>query len=209
MLDTNMFVVTPKSKLFSSRHSYEIRDQTGQVLGAAEQKTGLLASLLGMIMGPPSTSIDFRTSPNSPPTFSVRRRGFLFKKVETVNGKGEVVGLYKAKSFSLSGGYHVYDAAGKHVAEVRGKLFKAEFTFFAPDGKTEMGKVSRQWGGMMKEMFSSDHTYGVQISPEFADDQKTKMMILGGAVAIDALLRKHGGKGGKDEEGEAESGGEE
>ena len=103
----------------------------------------------------------------------------------------------------------MYDGAGKHVAEVRGKLFKSEFTFLAPDGKTEMGKVSRKWGGTMKEMLSSDRTYGVQISPEFADDRKAKIMILSGAVAIDALLRKHGGKSEKGEEGSEEAGGEE
>lgn len=206
MLNENMFIVTPKTKLLSSRHSYEVRNESGQVLGTAEQSTGFLDQLLGMVKGPPSTKIEFRTKPDDSLAFAVRRKGFLFKKVEAVDEKGEVIGRYKAKSFSLSGGYHIYDNGGKHIAEIRGKLLKSEYTVFSPDGKTEMGKVSKKWGGMMKSLLTSDGTYGVRISPQFAEDAKTKMVILGAAIAIDCLMGKHGsGKaGGKAEEGEAE-----
>jgi uncharacterized protein YxjI len=199
MLQDNMFIVTPK--LLSSNHTYEVRNQGGLVLGTAVQSTGLLDKLIGMVKGPPSTKIEFRTKPDNSLAFAVRRKGFLFKKVEAVDDKGEVIGRYKAKSFSLSGGYHVYDKNGKHFAEIRGKLLKSEYTVFSPDGKTEMGKVSKKWGGMVKALFSSDGTYGVQISPQFGEDEKTKMVILGAAIAIDCLMAKHGkhAKGGKEE----------
>ena len=204
MLKNNMFIVSPKTKLLSSRHSFDIKDERGQVIGTAEQSTGFLAQLLGMVKGPPSTKIEFRSKPDDKPVFAVRRRGFLFKKVEAINSEGEVVGRYKAKAFSLSGGFHVYDMNNKHLAEIRGKLFKSEYTIFAPDGKTEMGKVSKQWGGALKEMLSSNKTYGVQIAPSFAEDAKMKMVIVGAAVAIDCLMGKKGGHGGKEEGGGAE-----
>lgn len=193
MLDRATFVVSQKAKLFSSRNSYEIRDEAGKPLGTAEQTTGLMAKLIGMAMGPPATKIEFRATGSDAPVFTVRRRGLLFKKVEVVDAKGAVVGLYKAKRFSLSGGFHVYDGSGKHVAEIRGKMLKSEYTFFAPDGKVEFGKVSKKWAGAMKELFTSADTYGVQISPAFADDEKVKMLILGAAVAIDCLMSTQGG----------------
>ena len=193
MLEQNTFVVKQKSKMFSSRNSYEILDETGKVTGTAEQSTGLLAKLFGMVMGPPATKIEFREKPGDALVFTVRRRGLLMKKVELVDGKGAVIGRYKSKTFSLSGGFHVYDGAGKHVAEIRGKLMKSDYTFFQPDGKTEMGKVSKKWAGAMKEMFTSADTYAVQIQPGFADQPTTKMLILGAAVAIDALMSTKGG----------------
>jgi uncharacterized protein YxjI len=208
MLKDNMFIVTPKTKLLSSKHSYEVRNEGGQVLATAEQSTGFLDQLLGMVKGPPSTKIEFRTKPDNALAFAIRRKGFLFKKVEAVDDKGEVIGRYKAKSFSLSGGYHVYDKDGKHIAEIRGKLLKSEYTVFTPDGKTEMGKVSKKWGGMIKSLLTSDGTYGVQIGPQFAEDEKTKMVILGAAIAIDCLMSKHGAAKGK-EGGESDGGGEE
>jgi uncharacterized protein YxjI len=195
MLERNTFVVKEKAKMLSSRNSYEILDEAGAVIGTAEQKTSALALLLGMALGEPSTQIDFREKPDDSLVFTVRRRGFPFKKVEVVDAQGALVGRYKAKMLSLSGGFHVYDKDGKHVAEIRGKLLKSDYTFFSPDGKAEMGKVSKQWAGAMKELFTSADTYGVQIAPEFAEDPKVKMLILGAAVAIDALMSTQGGAG--------------
>ena len=193
MLEQNTFVVKEKAKLLSSRNSYEILDEGGAVIGTAEQATGGLAQLIGMVAGAPPTKIEFREKPDDSLVFTVRRAGMLFKKVQVLDAQGKIIGLYKSKKFSLSGGFHVYDGAGKHVAEIRGKMFKSNYTFFQPDGKTEMGKVAKKWAGMMKEMFTSADTYAVQIDPAFADEPTVKMLILGAAVAIDSLMSTGGG----------------
>ena len=200
MLEQNTFVVKEKAKLFSSRNSYEILDEGGKVTGTAEQKTSGLAKALGMVLGDPPTQIDFREKPDDSLVFTVRRRGYLMKKVEVADAQGVVVGTYKAKRFSLAGGFHVYDKDGKHVAEIRGQLLKSDYTFFQPDGKTEMGKVSKKWAGAMKELFTTADTYGVQLAPAFADQPTVKMLILGAAVAIDCLMSTRGGAHGGESE---------
>jgi uncharacterized protein YxjI len=196
MLEKNTFVVKEKAKMFSSRNSYEILDEEGKIIGTAEQTTSGLAKMLGMLLGDPPTQIEFREKPDDSLVFAVRRTGYLLKKVQVVDAQGVVIGTYKAKKFSLSGGFHVYDKDGKHFAEIRGKLLKSDYTFIQPDGKTEMGKVSKKWAGAMKEMFTSADTYGVQIDPAFAEDPRTKMLILGAAVAIDCLMSTGGGASG-------------
>lgn len=196
MLEKNTFVVKEKAKLLSSRNSYEILDEAGAVIGTAEQKTGAMAAIIGMVLGPPNTQIDFREKPDDSLVFTVRRTGLLFKKVEVVDAQGAVIGTYKAKKFSLSGGFHVYDKDGKHFAEIRGQLMKSDYTFLQPDGKTQMGKVSKKWAGAVKELFTSADTYAVQIEPAFAEQPTVKMLILGAAVAIDALMSTRGGGSG-------------
>jgi uncharacterized protein YxjI len=54
------------------------------------------------------------------------------KKDQVLDAKGEVVGRYKSKKFSLAGGFHVYDKEGKHLAEIQGKMLKAEYKFVMP-----------------------------------------------------------------------------
>lgn len=195
MLECNMFVVKEKAKLFSSRRTYEILDEAGKLIGMAEQKTSGFAKLLGAVMGDPPTAIEFheKTDAGDPLVFSVKRSGLLFKTVQVLDAQGNVVGTYKSKKFSLSGGFHVYDRDGKHIAEIRGAMLKFDYTFFSPDGKTELGKVSKKWAGVMKELFTSADTYGVQIASAAAEEPKMKMLILGAAVAIDCLF---GGSGG-------------
>lgn len=64
MLEHNLFVVSEKTKFLSSHNSYDIRDHEGKNIGTAVQSTGLLARLLGMVKGPPSTKIEFRETGN-------------------------------------------------------------------------------------------------------------------------------------------------
>jgi uncharacterized protein YxjI len=209
LADRRKFVVKAQTKMLSSKKTYEIVDADGgEVLALATPKSGFLAMIFGLIRGKDkkSVTIEVRQKSGNALLFSVRRSGFLFTKIQALDGRGKVVGLYKAKRFSLSGGFHVYDKAGKHFAEIKGKMLKAEYKFVTPDGKEEMGSVSRTWGGMARELFKSAGTYGVEISPEYADDMKAKILILGASIAIDALFKKAGGKKGE-EEGDDDGGG--
>jgi len=54
----------------------------------------------------------------------------------------------------------------------------------------------------MKELLSSNGTYGVQISPQFTEEKSTKIMILGAAIALDSLLKTHSAGAKAAEEGE-------
>ena len=185
LLDQNKFVVKSQSKTFSSSKAFEILDaESGQVLATAKDVTGFLPALLG------SATIEVRDVSNNAVAFSVARSGWFMKKDQVLNGQGEVVGRYKAKMFSLSGGFHMYDKDGQHLGEIQGKMFKAEYKFVTPDKNTEMGSVSRSWGGLAKSLLSGDNTYGVQIDPKFANDSRAKMLILGATIAVETIFKK-------------------
>jgi uncharacterized protein YxjI len=202
LLDQNKFVVKSQSQgAFSSKKSFEIMDETGKVIGTAKDVTGFLPSLFG------SASLEVRDVSNNALLFSVSRSGWLLKKDHVLDPQGQVVGRYKAKMLSLSGGFNVYDKDGKHLAEIQGKMFKAEYKFLAPDKTTEMGSVSRTWGGMAKSLFTGNDTYGVQIAPTHEQDNTAKMLILGAAIAVESIFKKKkesggggGGGGGGDDE---------
>ena len=185
LLDHNKFVVKSKSKLLSSKKSFEIADaDSGQLLGTGTDITGFLGGLLG------STKIEVRDATNNEVLFSVERTGLLLKKDQVVGPQGEVYGRYKTKRFSLSGGFHIYDKDGKHLGEIQGKLLKAEYKFLTPDRSTEMGSVSKSWAGMAKALLTGGESHGVQISPKFVDDKTTKILILGATIAVESIFKK-------------------
>jgi uncharacterized protein YxjI len=198
LLDHNKFVVKSQSKSFSSKKNFEIVDENGQSMAFAKDVTGFLPGMFG------STVIEVRETGSNELVFTVGRTGYLFKKDQVHDGKGEMVGRYKSKMFSLSGGFHVYDKDGKHIAEIKGKMLKAEYKFLTPDRTQEMGSVSRTWSGLAKSLMSGDDTYGVQIDPKFAEDKNAKMLILGAALAVESIFKKKKGEGG----GEGGGGGE-
>jgi len=53
-----------------------------------------------------------------------------------------------------------------------------------------MGSVSRTWEGLAKSFMTGDDTYGVEINPAFAEDSRTKMLILGATIAVESIFKK-------------------
>jgi len=182
LLDHNKFVVKSQASAFSSKKSFDILEESGQVIGTAKDTTGFFAALLG------GAVIEVRDSSNNEHVFSLTRTGFFMKKDEVKDPKGEVIGRYKAKMFSISGGFQVYDKDGKNIAEIQGKMFSSEYKFLAPD-KTEMGSVSRTWGGLAKSLFTGGGTFGVQIDPKYAADKTAKILILGATIAAETIFK--------------------
>jgi uncharacterized protein YxjI len=194
MLDRNKFVVNHKAAGFMSKDSFEIADaDTGEVLAVATEKPrGFMGKLMAMMMGKESlpTTIEVRRKSDNGLEFAVRRKGFFAPKIQTIDGEEQVIGSYKAKVFTLSGGFTVYDKDGKQFADLQGKMFSSEYKFKDPKGTVEIGSVSRTWGGLAKSMFSGTGTYAVEFGPDFASDQPAKMLLLGAAIAIDTLFKK-------------------
>jgi uncharacterized protein YxjI len=203
LLDHTKFVVKSQSQKFSSKKSFEIANgKTGQKLGTGTDTTPFFSSLLGAV------TIEVRDASNNNVVFTVRRSGWLFKKDEVLDPKEQVVGSYKGKRFSLSGGYHVYDKAGKHLADVQGKMLKAEYKIVTPDKSAEMGSVSRTWTGLAKSLATGDDTYGVQIAPKCAEDAAAKQLILGLSLAVESIFKKAAGKGSESGGGDSGGGGD-
>jgi uncharacterized protein YxjI len=198
LLDNKKFVVKASTSTLSDDKSFEILDEGGKLLATTKDVTTFFAGLLGGV------AIEVRDADTNELIFTLARSGFLMKKDEVKDGTGEVVGRFKAKKFTLSGGYQIYDKAGKHVAEIQGKMFKAEYKFLAPD-KNVMGTVSRTWAGLAKEMLTGDNTYGVEVQPAYAEDSRAKLLMLGAAIAAETIFKREkkesdqGGGGGGDD----------
>lgn len=209
MLDRNTFVVKEHVKLISNTNTYDILDgDGGEVLGTAQEQIGTLVQLLRFVISKHlmPTRIEVREKPDDSLVFTIRRGAYIFKsRVEVHDAQGELVGYFKSKFFTISGGFHIYDKNDQHFAEIKGKWLGFDYRFVTPDGKLEMGRVSKKLGalGLVKELFTSADTYAVQVNPEMADEPLAKMLILAAALAIDTIYKEEsrtvdvGGFGGE------------
>src|SRR5439155_14638793 len=120
-------------------------------------------------------------------------------RLDVLDAQGERIGYFKSKFFTISGGFHVYDKDDHHFAEVKGKLFGWDYRFVTPDGKVEMGRVTKKLGamGILKELFTSADTFAVEVSPDLEDEPMAKMLILAATLAIDMIYKSEdrGGAG--------------
>ncbi len=84
------------------------------------------------------------------------------------------------------------DASGNPIAEVQGKLFRPNTFMIYVDG-SEVARVTKQWGGIMREAFSDADTFKVQQGPGL--DKDFSLMVLATAFAIDLDFFESGGGG--------------
>jgi uncharacterized protein YxjI len=203
VLEANAYVVKERVKIISARTTYDVLDpQTGEVLGTAEEQVGTLTQLLRWFVSKHlmPTRVEVREKPDDSLVFTIRRRGYIFRsRVEVLDAQGELVGTFRSKFFTISGGFHIDDKHGKPFAAIKGKWLGWDYRFVTPDGAVEMGRVSKKLGmaGVLKELFTSADTYGVEVGPDLADEPMAKMLLLAAALAVD-MIYKSESRGGSD-----------
>ena len=203
MLERNAYIIKEKVKILSAVQSYDILDpEDGELIGTAQEKIGMFTQMLRWFMSKQflPTRLEVREKPDDSLVFSLRRGWYLFRsRVEVLDSQDRLVGYFKSKFFTISGGFHVFDKDDQHFAEVKGKLLGWNYRFLSPDGKVEMGKVSKKLGaaGVLKELFTSADTFGVEVSEDLQDEPMAKMLILAATLAID-LIYKSESRGGVD-----------
>ena len=108
------------------------------------------------------------------------------------DAQGELVGYFRSKFFTISGGFHVYDKDDKHFAHVKGRMFGFDYRFLTEDGKVELGQVSKRVGGLAglaREVFFSADNYFLKINPELAEQPMAKMLLLAATLAVDLIYK--------------------
>lgn len=196
MLDRNTFVVKEHTKLISTTNTYDILDaDSGEVLGTAQETVGTLTQIARWFISKAlmPMRVEVREKPDDSLLFTIRRGAYIFKStVEVHDAQGELLGSFRSKLFTISGGFTIADKAGKPFAEIKGKWLGFDYRFVTPDGSFEMGRVSKKLGalGLVKEFFTSADTYAVQVAPELAEEPLAKMLILAAALAIDTVYKE-------------------
>jgi uncharacterized protein YxjI len=196
VLESNAFVVKEHVKFISTTNTYDILDaNTGEVVGTAQEKVGGLVQLLRWFISKHimPTRVEVREKPDDSLLFTIRRGAYIFRsKVEVLDAHGELVGYFKSKVLTISGGFHIYDKNDQHFAEIKGKWVGFNYRFLSPDGKVEMGKVSKKLTlkSAIKELFTSADTYAVEVNPDLADEPMAKMLVLAAALAIDMIYKE-------------------
>jgi len=204
MLESSKFLVKEKVKFLASHATYEIYDgETERRIGTAEEEVSGFVRAMRWIVSKQlmPAHVEVRESPDDALVFTVSRGWYLFRsRVEIRDAQGVLVGYLKSKLFSFGGGFLVYDDKDKQFADVKGNLFGFKYRVLTPDGGFEMGKVSKQWGGIAKELFTSADTYLITVHEDLDEQPIAKMLVLAAALAVDMIFKseKKGGLGALD-----------
>lgn len=191
-LERDLFLVKEHVGMFKAANNYDILDpETGQpVLYCREPNLGIFTKIFRFTDYKRMTPFEIQIQDlNGKPIITVKRGiSLLVSKVEVFDESNEKIGSFKQKLFSLGGAFTVLSPSDEPLCQLKGKWTSWEFRFLA--GENELAKVSKKWGGLGKELFTSADNYVLQISQDVPPDQPVRQLIMAAVLCIDMVLKE-------------------
>ena len=109
---------------------------------------------------------------------------WFFSHLNVQDGAGAPIGSLHRKFGVLHRKFALLDSSGQQIAGLNGSLFRRyTFTLNNASGQ-EMGRIVKQWGGILREGFTDADTFSVQFS-DVERSQEIRLLLLASAFAID------------------------
>lgn len=192
----DQFVVREHVGMLKLTDTYDVLDAgTQKVIAVARERPGggvlFLRFLVSKQILP--TRVEVRAGTEEGPLLFCLRRGFTFcrSRVQVLDADGAPIGYFRSKVFSIGGGFWVHDNQDRQVAEVKGDWKGWNFAFRGPAGE-ELGLVTKKWGGIAKELFTSADTYMVSLTGAAGAGPVAKILLVAAALAIDMVFKERG-----------------
>jgi len=193
MFDSKTLLVKERVGFLRFVDTFDIHDPlTGAQIGIARENTSILLKLLRLLINKRllPTRVEVRERDDTPVLMTLRRgASILSARVRVLDAMGTEIGLFKSKLFSLGGGFHVLDAEQQQIADVKGDWKGWNFRFLAPDGG-ELGRVTKKWGGLGKELLTSADNYIIALAEDRQLPRNTAMLLLAAGLAIDIVYKE-------------------
>ncbi|KAJ7392573.1 Phospholipid scramblase 3 [Desmophyllum pertusum] len=117
---------------------------------------------------------------------------FAAEEIEVQSPPGTVVG-YCSQDWSICiPKFEIQDADRQTVLRIEGPFCQCnlcgdvEFQVLSADGQNQVGKISKQWSGLVKEAFTDADNFGITFPMDL--DVKMKAVVLGSCFLIDFMF---------------------
>ena len=191
-LKRNVFLVKEHVGMFKAANNYDIHDpQTGDlIMECREERLGFLTKLFRFTDYKRMTPFDIQIrTPDGQQLIRITRGISIFlSTVSVLDENDQIIGGFKQKFFSLGGAFNVLDADDQPVCVLQGKWTGWDFKFMA--GATEFAHITKEWGGIGKELFTSADNYALEISDTVPGDHVARQLILAAVMCIDMVLKE-------------------
>ena len=167
---------------FETANRYRVLTPEGQDVMYAYEDSGMMSrQFLGNNR---PLSLHVLDSNREPILNANRGFFFFFSHLNVQDGSGAPIGSLKRKFAALKRKFVVLDAGGQQIAGLNGSIFRPHtFTLNNARGE-EMGRIVKEWGGIMREGFTDADNFRIQFSDTERGEQ-TRLLLLASAFAID------------------------
>jgi len=164
-----------------TENRYSISTPDGGRLLYAYEESGVVGRMFLKKHRP--LSIHF-VNENSDPILTASRSFFWFlSHLHVQDGEGREVGSIRRRLSVLNRRIAIEDPAETVLAEIHGPFFRPN-TFMVYKQDEEIARVTKQWGGIGREVFTDADTFRIEMDIGKID-QDLALLMLASALAID------------------------
>ncbi len=163
---------------FETRNRFELLTETGETIGyAAEEGSGFLTVMARNFLGKlRAAKVHIYDSTRNEVGVGQKEFRWYFHRMNVFEG-GRQIGAIQRRFAFFHRIYSVENAAGMEVLTIKSPFFRI-WTFMLFDGEREIGRISKKWGGLLREAFTDADTFGVEFPSEKMGMELRKILLL-------------------------------
>lgn len=171
---------------FETKNRYVVQLPDGQpALYAAETGSGGWAFLVrSFLKNKRPFTIQLRDAHGNVVLALERPWTWFFSELHVRDGQGQPLGMIDQRFAFFARRFVVLDPTGRELAQLHGPFFRP-WTFRVVQGDQEVGRITKQWSGLLREAFTDADTFGVEFGPHM--DPRLRMLALAATFLIDFL----------------------
>jgi uncharacterized protein YxjI len=128
-------------------------------------------------------------SEGQPAVLSIHRGVALFRPKVYVTSSGRQLGYFKAKVLTIGPAFRIFDMQDQEIGGVRGDWKGWNFQLLGASGE-ELGRVTKKWAGLARELFTTADTYVIALSDAAAGRRDVALLLLAAGLAIDTVFKE-------------------
>jgi uncharacterized protein YxjI len=193
LLDRDLLVVRQKAKVIELTNQYRLQDADGADVGVIEEvgqsKGRKVLRALTKFDQVMTHRLVVRDADGSEVLQITRPRAFVRSTVEVADATGALVGRIAQENLIGKIRFALSDADGAPLGALRAENWRAwDFQIVDP-GEREVARITKKWGGVLREGFTTADTYVFTIE---ADVQgPLRVLCFAAAAAVDTALKQN------------------
>ncbi|HEX6087827.1 MAG TPA: phospholipid scramblase-related protein [Thermoanaerobaculia bacterium] len=192
MLDRNTYVVKERVGFMKLASTYDLLDATsGAPIGIAKEEPPGIVKYLRLAMNNKwlPTVVNVYERETEPPVLSIHRGVALFRPKVHVTAGGRELGYFRAKVLSIGPSFRIFDMQDQEIGSVKGDWKGWNFQLLGTGGE-ELGRVTKKWAGLGKELFTTADTYVISLGASAAGRRDVAQLLLAAGLAIDTVFKE-------------------
>ena len=170
---------------FETKNKYQVLSNQGEEVGYVAEAGSGLWRIICRLFFRSHRPLDIRVwNKSGEEILKIKRPFFWFFSSLTVYGtNGQPLGEVHRRFAFFTKKYSLINQTGNEFLTIKAGIFKIWTFPMYDDSGQEVGKISKEWGGLLKEVFTDADRFGVEF-PDYVSEEE-KAVVFATAISID------------------------